>query len=238
MTGMAATDRSKLADPSAHLAQLLTGDSETNEALQDLVDRTADVLGITGAAVTLMEGDRIRPIVVAGGAVLPVEEAQEEARDGPAVEACALGAPVLVTDMRREETRWPALRAVAAATGIVAAAGIPMILEESVIGALDLYDSAPRDWSTAGIETAVWLAEMTAAFLANAQRMYRFRQTAEQLQEALDSRVVIEQAKGMLASDRKVSVDEAFKLMRAHARRNQLSLHAVAEAVVDSRELR
>jgi GAF domain-containing protein len=101
------------------------------------------------------------------------------------------------------------------------------------LGALNLYHHARREWSDEDVGTATLLAAVATAYVANAARLDQFRQTTEQLQEALNSRVVIEQAKGVLAGERKISVDEAFKRLRGHARRHQTSLRAVAEAVVN-----
>jgi GAF domain-containing protein len=130
--------------------------------------------------------------------------------------------------------RWPELAAAAADVGIVAVAGIPMHLNGTRLGALDLYHDRPHDW-TDDVEAARLLAYMATAYVANAARLDQVRHTAEQLQEALDSRVVIEQAKGILAGERNITVDEAFATLRSHARNNHVSLRAVADAVVNLR---
>ena len=100
---------------------------------------------------------------------------------------------------------------------------------------LNLYDDEPRQWDADDLRAAEVLAAMAAALIVNADRLDRARSTAQQLQRALDSRIVIEQAKGMLAARSGITVDEAFERLRSHARSHQASLRSVAEAIVEFR---
>lgn len=110
-----------------------------------------------------------------------------------------------------------------------------MHLNGTRLGVLNLYHDHPHDWTDDELEVAELLAYMATAYVANAARLDQVRHTAEQLQEALDSRVIIEQAKGILAGERGITVDEAFAVLRSHARTNNVSLRAVANAVVNLR---
>ena len=89
-----------------------------------------------------------------------------------------------------------------------------------------------REWSDADIAVAVVLADVTTSYVLNASKLHDQEQLSEQLQQALDSRVVIEQAKGIIAQRKSVTVDHAYQLMRGHARNNHASLRMVAEAIV------
>jgi AmiR/NasT family two-component response regulator len=109
-----------------------------------------------------------------------------------------------------------------------------MRLADQVIGALNLYDAGPREWSDPDIAIAGVLADMATSYLVNASTLRQQEQLSEQLQHALESRVVIEQAKGITASQHSVSIDEAYQLIRGHARNNNASLRAVAEAIVSA----
>jgi GAF domain-containing protein len=130
----------------------------------------------------------------------------------------AAGTPVTVPDLREVVTRWPEYAATAARHGIRAAAGIPLKLEDTTIGALDLYAREVRDWPAEDVAAAQVLADMATSYLVNVSKLEQHRQLNEQLEQALQSRIVIEQAKGITANAGAVSVDSAFGLIRRHAR--------------------
>lgn len=227
------TDRRLPSDVLTNFARLLVTDYQVSDALHDLVEGVIDVLGVAAAGVSLADGGRLQFTTACNEQAGVLERIQEETQCGPCADAYHSGTAVLVADLAVERDRWPALGDAAAEVGIVAIAGIPMSLNGSKLGALNLYDRVRRDWTDDDVEAARLLAGVATAYLANAARLDQFRHTAEQLQFALDSRVVIEQAKGVLAGERQISVDEAFQQIRAHARRYHSSLRAVAEAVVN-----
>jgi AmiR/NasT family two-component response regulator len=108
-----------------------------------------------------------------------------------------------------------------------------MRLDDEVLGAMNIYSAEPRLWTDDEIATAQVLADMATSYLVNASELEKSRRTSEQLQEALQSRVVIEQAKGILSAERRISMDEAFETLRRHARNHNANLRAVADAVVN-----
>jgi GAF domain-containing protein len=227
------TDQAALTRALSEFAQLLVREYEVSDALQDLVDGVTEVLGISGAGVSLLEGERLRFATAATDAIVLLERIQEETQNGPCVEAHQSGQPVLVTDLRDRPERWPELSEGAAEAGMLAVAGIPMRLNGTRLGALNLYHGATRDWSDEEISVSRLLADLATGYVANASRLDRLQHTAEQLQVALDSRLIIEQAKGLLAGERDISMEQAFEVLRGHARRNNASLRAVADAVVN-----
>jgi GAF domain-containing protein len=216
-------------------ARLLVRDYAISDALHDLVEGATTALGIAGAAVSLARDGTIAYATASPELIAAVERVQEATQAGPCIDAHRRGHPVLVPDLTAEPQRWPALTEAATAAGLVAVAGIPMRLNGTKLGVLDLYDSTRRDWTDEDVNLAGLLAAMATAYVANAHRLNEVRQTAEQLQEALDSRVIIEQAKGVLAGERGISVDKAFELLRSHARKHQVSLRSVADGVVNLR---
>jgi GAF domain-containing protein len=129
--------------------------------------------------------------------------------------------------------RWPDYTVAAKAAGIRAVAGIPMMAEGTAIGAVNLYDSQLRGWSDEDLRVAGIFASIATGYLAHASSARQQQRTAEQLQQALDTRLVIEQAKGVLATQRQCSVDEAFISLRKHAREHGARIHDVSRAVVD-----
>jgi len=167
--------------------------------------------------------------------VTPLERLQEQAQEGPCVDAFRSGRPVAAADLTVDHERWSEFKIEAASQGIRASAGIPMHLDGERVGALNLYDQAPHPWSEDELATASVLAAVATGYLLNASELAKAQRTAEQLRLALDSRVVIEQAKGIIAAHRAVSVDQAFALLRSHARSHNAPLRSVAEAVVNLR---
>jgi AmiR/NasT family two-component response regulator len=111
--------------------------------------------------------------------------------------------------------------------------GVPLRLQARSIGSLDVYDTGSRVWSPDELAAATVLADIAASYVAHASELDGAKRLNEQLQTALDSRVLIEQAKGILAGERKISVDDALEILRSHARSNRASLRAIAEAVVN-----
>jgi GAF domain-containing protein len=203
--------------------------------LNDLVEGVKRVLGATAAGVSLIDGDRMKFAAATDERVSVLERLQEETQVGPGVEARHTRQVVLVEDLTHVPQRWGEFSLRAAEVGVAAVAGIPMRLNGTEVGGLDVYDDQPRAWSAQDVRGARLLADITTGYVANAIRLDKARVTVEQLQGALDSRVVIEQAKGVLAGERKISVEEAFQILRAHARSHNASLRSVAEAVVNLR---
>lgn len=229
------TDQAALTRVLREFARLLVNDYEISDALHDLVDGVTEVLGITGAGVSLADDGNVHFATAVSEPISMLERAQEETQAGPCVEAHRSGREVLVPDLFDGPPRWPLVIRAASRAGIVAVAGIPMRLNDAKVGALNLYHNARRDWDEEELGAARLLADVTTGHLANAARLDRIRHTAEQLRTALDTRVIIEQAKGVLAGERNITVDAAFELLRSHARAHNSSLRSVAQAVVNLR---
>jgi GAF domain-containing protein len=226
-------DQSLLVNELGRFARILVTDYPVSDALHDFVETAAAILGIHGAGMSLARDGRLGFATATPADIAALEKAQEETQLGPCVDAHRSQRPVLVEDIRVHHERWPTLTDVASRTGIVAVGSIPLRLSDVGLGTLDLYDTDRRRWTDEEADVAELLAALAAGYLANASRLDRARQTADQLQEALDSRVIIEQAKGLIAGERGISVDEAFHVLRAHARNRGASLREVAHAVVE-----
>ena len=162
-----------------------------------------------------------------------LERVQENGQAGPCVDAWRSGKAVAVADLDEAEHRWGAYGQAAREAGIAAIAGIPMLLNGEKIGTLNIYSNTRRDWTEEDLDAARVLADMATSYIINASKLAQQRRINEQLQEALASRIVIEQAKGVLAAERGISIDEAFQRLRRHARSHRAPLRTVAEAVVN-----
>lgn len=209
-----------------------------SDVLHDLTEQVTAVLGIDGAGVSVQdgvsvqEGDRLQFVAALNERATLLESIQEADQAGPCVEAWRTGEAFTIADLRQEPHRWDRYERAAREAGVVAIAGIPMRCDGLHIGALDLYSTTPREWSDDDLESARILANMASSYIIHASEADQQRRLNEQLREALDSRIVIEQAKGILAAERQISVDAAFAILRRHARSHSVSLRSVAEAVV------
>jgi GAF domain-containing protein len=128
--------------------------------------------------------------------------------------------------------RWPDYVIAAKTAGIQAVAGIPMLAEGEAVGAVNLYDSQPRNWSAEDLRVASIFASIATGYLAHASAARQQQRTSEQLQQALNTRLIVEQAKGVLAAKRETTVDDAFQMLRKYARDNRARIHDVSLAVV------
>jgi GAF domain-containing protein len=205
---------------------------DTQTMLEELTDRVSAVFGLTGSGVVLAVDGHLTLASAVPTAVADLERLQEDQESGPSWDAFRTGNAVTVADLVVHERDWGRLRDEAERLGLRAVAAVPMRLGEWSVGALSLYAAQPREWPEEDVAAATALADMATGYLVNASKLRQQEQLAEQLQTALDTRVVIEQAKGMVAVAEGITVDEAFARLRRYARDRNLVLRAVAQQVV------
>ncbi len=213
-------------------ARTLARGCEISEVLSDLAARATEALAVAGAGVSVLESGQVRFVAASDERSAGLERVQETRQAGPCVDACLTGMIVTAADLPEASRGWDRYRKAAREAGIAAVASVPMRHEGHSIGAVDLYSAGRRDWSADDLGAATVLADMATSYLVHAWELARQTRVNQQLREALDSRIVIEQAKGVLAAERHISVDEAFEVLRWHARSHSASLRSVAEAVV------
>jgi GAF domain-containing protein len=216
----------------SRFAVVLPAHYDLEAALSELTESVTAVLGLCGSGVTMAEEGQLRFVTAVTQASGELERIQEEQQAGPCRDAYETGEVVRVSDVRQESARWPEFSATATRLAVAGVAGIPMRLADQIIGALNLYSPKPREWSDEDITVARVLADVATSYVVNASKLRQQEQLTEQLQEALESRVVIEQAKGITAYKHAVTIEQAYQLMRRHARSNNASLRLVAEAIV------
>lgn len=141
-----------------------------------------------------------------------------------------------VADLRAASDRWPSFVSSALDVGIRSVAAVPAEYAGQVAGAVSLYSTQLHDWTALEIATASMVGGLVGGLLACSDRIQQQQEVVAQLEHALDSRVLIEQAKGFLAATEHISIAEAFERMRRHARSHEIKLAAVAAAVVDGSE--
>jgi GAF domain-containing protein len=151
---------------------------------------------------------------------------------GPCHDAYLSGDRVTVADLAADD-RWPRYRPITLEQNFRAVADIPMIAGDQRIGALNLYHDSPREWPADDLDIAQVLADMTTGYVINARALSAHRELTSQLQHALDGRIVVEQAKGILAVRHRTDPARAFQTLRTHARTHNAKLQEVARGVID-----
>jgi GAF domain-containing protein len=227
-------DQSLFLQTLSRFAVVLPARYDLPEALSELTENVTGVLGLRGSWVTLADAEGLHLVAAMSQAWAALERDHEHLHPFPCPcrDAYSGGEVVRVTDVRQETSRWPEFSASATRGSIAGIAAVPMRLADQIIGALNLYSAGPREWSDEDMAVAAVLADVATSYVVNASKLRQQQQLSEQLQGALQSRVVIEQAKGIIAEQHSVTIDEAYQLIRSHARNNNASLRAVAEAIV------
>lgn len=226
-------DESALFRAFEQYSHTLLSDYDVTHVLHQLMDQVIEVLGVEGAGVCLAdEQGRLRFVAATNADVAVIEEEQVQEDEGPCHDAYRTGAQVVVDDLTTSEA-WPGYLRVALERGVRAVAGVPLPAgDDRWIGALNLYRSDVHDWGQHELATAQLLANMASGYIATRSTMGSSEELADQLREALESRRVIEQAKGVLAGRHDITPEQAFALLRGFARRSNRILREVCAEVV------
>jgi len=216
-------------------ARTLTREYSITEVLDTLSVDIAGALDVTGAGV-MLEDDRgvLRFVAASDETVRTIEVLQIELGEGPCLRSYKTGEVTVIEDLARDAT-FPKFSPRAMDAGMGAVHSYPLKGPHDCIGALNLYLAEARPVAQDEIDAGLLLADVCTTYLLNARTLAETSSRAGQLQQALDSRVVIEQAKGKLSEQLGVDVGEAFDVLRRYARNNGRNLHQVAREVVDGR---
>lgn len=212
--------------------ETIVGQYDIGHVLYRLTDHVTEILGVSGAGVSIATEDHgLRFVAATDEAVGRVEEQQVNVAEGPCHDAYRKGVRVIVPDLAAED-RWPEYTETALKAGCRSVAGLPLQVEGEAIGALNIYHTEVFDWPEEDVATAHVLANMASGYVVNARQLAETQQLADQLQHALDSRIVIEQAKGLVAARSGEDIHQAFERLRVYARSHNRRLHDVARDVV------
>lgn len=162
-----------------------------------------------------------------------VEVMQLNAGDGPCVECCRTGLAVEIADVEQAGAEWEAFRSAALREGFRSVRAVPLRVRSEVIGSLGLFRTRVGALDAMEADVALALANLASVGILHERVVREGSIVADQLQRALDTRVLIEQAKGMLAALAEASMDEAFEMLRRHARSTSTGLRDVSQRVVD-----
>lgn len=223
-----------LARTFVELADTLVADFDVVELLTLLTDRCVEVLDVGAAGLMLAApGSDLRVMASSSEAMRVLELFELQSQEGPCLDAYRTGLPVVSPDLSTANGRWPRFAAEALAAGFHSVQALPMRLRGAVIGALNLFHVEPGEMSQADVEVAQALADVATIAVLQHRAALEAQVLTDQLNHALNSRIVIEQAKGMVAERRSLDMEEAFTALRNHARNHNLRLADVARGVID-----
>lgn len=234
---MTTVSAERLASIFVEVADTLVEEFDLIEFLHMLTDRTADLVGAAAVGLVLADGrGNLEFMAGSNENVKLLELFQLQNHEGPCLEAYRTGQPVINVDLGAATARWPRFAPHATATGFQSVHAFPLRLRNQVIGALNVFgDTKGGDFDGADVPIVQALADVAAIALLQERAVRRGEVLTEQLQGALNSRIVIEQAKGAVAQAQNVGVDEAFARIRGYARRHNRKLTEVAQAIVTDR---
>ena len=228
-------DTDLLSDTFVDLADTMVADFDVIDFLHVLTDRSVRLLAASAAGVVLADPrGELRVAAVSSGQAGLLELFQLQNDQGPCLDCFRTGQPVTAADLTASAQQWPRFAEAATQSGFRTVQALPMRLRDQVIGALNLFRAEPGPFDLAELRIAQALADVATIGLLHQQSVRRRETLAEQLQAALNSRVAIEQAKGKLAERLSIDVDQAFSMLRAHARSSNQRLTDVACTFVDS----
>lgn len=216
----------EVADPQTH-------DYDAGDFLPLLVGRCGATLRATAAAVMLDAGNGLELAATTGPHTDDLRQWELEHGQGPCLDAYRRRTGVLVADLASEAARWPGFVARAVARGIRAAFAFPLLNGEDCIGVLCVYREQRGVLGADLVRAGQAFADVAVAGVLQDRRIVSAEERAAQLQHALDSRVVIEQAKGILVERHKLAPDDAFDVLRRTARTHRSKIHDVARRLID-----
>ncbi|MEO8693732.1 MAG: GAF and ANTAR domain-containing protein [Acidimicrobiales bacterium] len=229
-----ATVRESLATQTfVQLADTLVVDFDLIDLLTVLANRSVELLGAAAAGILLADSDgRLRVMAASDEQAELLELFQVQSDEGPCLDCFGTGNPVISSDLRGL-TPWPDFAAESVRLGFPSVCALPLRLRNEILGCLNLFIAHPVPLSDSDVALAQALADVASIAIVQdaANRLATTRES--QLQYALVSRVIIEQAKGMVAEHESMNMNAAFSLIRAFARNNNLLLTETASNLVD-----
>lgn len=227
----------RLAPVIREFTRSITSPYDSDDMLDSLLGHVIEVHKAAGAGIMLRGGDgKLGVAAASDDRVREMEMVQDQMEEGACYDAYEADHLIAVSDLAGE-TRWPTYTLRARQLGIAAVLAIPMHASGQRIGVLNIYCEQRADWTEQDRDNAEVLASMGAAYVAFSTLLQAQVELAEQLQYALDARVVIEQAKGFLMSQRELNDRAAYELMRSYARTHNLRLALVARDILDDKLL-
>ncbi|MGH9288576.1 MAG: ANTAR domain-containing protein [Acidimicrobiales bacterium] len=225
-------DQQRLGRVFVELADTLVTDFDVVEFMTVLAHRCVELLGAREGGVVLAdERGLLRSVASSHESAHLLDLFELQNQEGPCLDCYRTGEPIINHSLAPPDHRWPKFAAEARRLGFTTVHALPMRLRRDVIGAVNIFASNATNLTRSEIEVGQALADVATVGLLQERREARLLN--EQLQVALNSRIVIEQAKGMLAERRQIDMDATFNILRAYARNTNQKLSSVAQALLD-----
>lgn len=232
-TGLDGRQGVRLAETFVALADALVDDYDVVDVMGQLVRACVDVLDVSAAGLLLVDQrGGLQVVASSSEEVHLLELFQLQGAEGPCWDCVHSGAAVTVSDLRTAATRWPRFVEEATRVGYRSVHAVPMRLRQEVIGGLNLFRQPGPALDRLEEQLAQALADVATIGVLQQRMTHRALLLAEQLQTALDSRIVVEQAKGVLAEFGGLPMDDAYKALRRYARDHNHKLSALADSIV------
>jgi GAF domain-containing protein len=214
------------------LGRLRFGEMNVEDAIREIVHTTHSMFAVDGAGLMLCDADQqLRTVAASDQRFEHLEELQIRHGEGPCIDAYdhkkLVGAPDLTSD-----SRWPAFSQAAVARSVRAVLASPLPYNQDAIGVVAVLSEQARPWSPEGELALLAFTDLAALLIASMMMGERQSAISQQLQGALDSRQIIEQAKGVLIGTQQISARAAYEQLRAQARSQRRKLPAVCADVV------
>ena len=223
-----------IADTFLGIVDTLVDEFDIIDMLTGLTAGCVDLELATASGILLAdENGKLRVMAASSERTYLLELFQLQNDEGPCLEAFSTGEPVVHVDLPNANDRWPVFAPEAVRAGFHSVHAFPLRLRSSVIGAMNLFSAEAGDIGEPATHLAQALADVASIAILQDQMIRKSDLKAGQLQHALDSRVAIEQAKGMLAERSQVDMDQAFTMLRGYARSSRAHLTAVAMQLVE-----
>jgi GAF domain-containing protein len=220
-------------DAFAQLGELSFEHTSLDTMLQRIADLAKQVIpGVAEASVSIIANDKATTAAYTGRLALELDETQYGRGYGPCLEA-AVGEEIREITDAREETRWPSYAWAAVEHGSLSSLSVPLPVREAIHGALNLYAVEAQAFDDDARALARAFASYAAVAVHNLHLYESIRELALHLDLAMQTRAVIEQAKGVLMSQRRCDAMEAFNLLAAASQRSNRKLRDIAQGIVD-----
>ena len=223
---------SPLTQSLAALSRFFVGDGTVEETLRRVSDLTVEAVPAAAmVGLTLVVEGRQRTAVFTDPDAPEIDQAQYDTGEGPCLAAFERQ-EITTIESTHEPGEWPKFRAVAAAHGIGCTLSFPLVVDKRSLGAMNLYSREVRGFDQQDRENGSLFASQAAIVLANAQAYWDAHQLGTGLSEAMKSRAVIEQAKGVLMAAQAIDEDAAFDLLIKASQRENVKLREIAQRIV------
>jgi ANTAR domain/GAF domain len=224
----------RLAETFVELADTLVDDFDVIDFLQGLTARCVELFDVAAAGIVLADSSgSLRAVAASDERARLLELLEVQSDQGPCRDCFESGSAVINADLDGAQDRWPQFTPHAIAVGFRSANALPLRLRSQVIGSLNLFHAGPGGLGDAELRLAQAMADAATIGILQQRSVHRSEVLAGQLQAALNSRIVIEQAKGILAERLQTGPDEAFGVLRAAARSRNRLLSELAREVTD-----